>query len=224
MGRSAVVFNLPKELLCKSSTCFKAALNNDFSETTTQRIVLDDGNPEVFRTYAVWLVQEELKQDCLEEVYDFERHLFHLYIFADKRGILNLANDVVTVMAFYWNHELIDMSVTQECLHLISSQCTLYQLPPDNLLLESRSVAWDEKRWKEFGSHSQDVMLEMLQKERRFPDSFKDSDRCIKSVCHYHEHNGNATEQKDCADRVERGCNTWVYYSHDALLQVKWKR
>ncbi|KAG9845085.1 hypothetical protein KCU98_g7019, partial [Aureobasidium melanogenum] len=65
---SAVVFNLPKELLCKSSTYFTAALNNGFSETTTQRIVLDDDDPDIFRTYAVWLFQEELKRDCLDEV------------------------------------------------------------------------------------------------------------------------------------------------------------
>lgn len=100
-GKSAVVFNLPKELLCKSSTYFRAALNNGFSDATTQRIVFDDDDPDVFRTYAVWLLQEELKRECLDEVSQVERHLFHLYIFADKRGILNLANDVVTMMASY---------------------------------------------------------------------------------------------------------------------------
>ncbi|KAH0337160.1 hypothetical protein KCU81_g8227, partial [Aureobasidium melanogenum] len=115
-GRSAVVFTLPKELLCKSSTYFKAALNNGFSETTTQRIVFDDDDPDIFRTYAVRLLQEELKRECLDEVSQVERHLFQLYIFADKRGILDLANDVVTMMASYWDQEVINMSVTRDCL------------------------------------------------------------------------------------------------------------
>ncbi|KAH0033832.1 hypothetical protein KCU78_g2381, partial [Aureobasidium melanogenum] len=137
---SAVVFNLPKELLCKSSTYFTAALNNGFSETTTQRIVLDDDDPDIFRTYAVWLFQEELKRDCLDEVCKVQRHLFHLYIFADKRGIVKLANDVVTMMASYWDEKAIDMSVTQECLPLVSSQCTLYRLTLDSLLLVSRDA------------------------------------------------------------------------------------
>jgi hypothetical protein len=53
-GDSAVVLNLPKELLCNSSTYFKAALNNGFLETMTQNITLDD-DPDVFSTYAVWL-------------------------------------------------------------------------------------------------------------------------------------------------------------------------
>ncbi|KAG9513494.1 hypothetical protein KCV07_g8722, partial [Aureobasidium melanogenum] len=139
-GTSAVIFNLPKELLCRSSRYFRAALNNGFSETTTQRIVLDDDDPDIFRTYAVWLFQEELRRDCLDEVSQLQRHLFRLYIFADKRGIGELANDVVTMLASYWDEKAIDMSVTQECLPLISSQCTLYRLTLDSLLLESRDA------------------------------------------------------------------------------------
>ncbi|KAG9843203.1 hypothetical protein KCU98_g7956, partial [Aureobasidium melanogenum] len=199
---SAVVFNLPKELLCKPSTYFTAALNNGFSETTTQRIVLDDDDPDIFRTYAVWLFQEELKRDCLDEVCKVQRHLFHLYIFADKRGIVKLANDVVTMMASYWDEKAIDMSVTQECLPLVSSQCTLYRLTLDSLLLESRSAAWNEKKWEQFGRHPQDVMLELFRKERHFPDSFQKPDECIKSICHYHEHNGNRQYKMSLADAV----------------------
>ncbi|KAG9635137.1 hypothetical protein KCU64_g15137, partial [Aureobasidium melanogenum] len=220
---SAVVFNLPKELLCKSSTYFTAALNNGFSETTTQRIVLDDDDPDIFRTYAVWLFQEELKRDCLDEVSRVQHHLFHLYIFADKRGIVKLANDVVTMMASYWDEKAIDMSVTQECLPLVSSQCTLYRLTLDSLLLESRSAAWNEEKWEQFGRHPQDVMLELFRKERHFPGSFQEPDECIKSICHYHEHNGNVREQVDCAERVERGCNTWEYYPHGGPQQVAWE-
>lgn len=113
------------------------------------------------------------------------------------------------------------MSVTRDCLPLISSQCTLSQLTLDNLILESRSIDWSEERWKEFGSHPQDVMLELLKKERHFPNGFKDPEGCFNSICHYHEHNGNVIEQAYCANRVERGCNTWMDYSTDQLRQVK---
>ncbi|KAG9520136.1 hypothetical protein KCU93_g7762, partial [Aureobasidium melanogenum] len=223
VGTSAVVFNLPKELLCQSSTYFRAALNSGFSETITQRIVLDDEDPDIFRTYALWLFQEELKRDCLDEVSQVERHLFYLYIFADKRGIVKLANDVVTMMASYWDNTAIDMSVTREFLPLISSQCTLYRLTLDSLLLESRGSAWSEEKWEQFGRHPQDVMLELFRKERHFPDSFCHPDECFKSICHYHEHNGDVTEQADCAHRLERGYNTWIYYTPDELQQVAWE-
>ncbi|KAG9567822.1 hypothetical protein KCU71_g3417, partial [Aureobasidium melanogenum] len=222
-GTSAVIFNLPKELLCRSSTYFSAALNNGFSETTTQRIVLDDDDPDIFRTYAVWLFQEELKRGCLDKVPQLQRHLFRLYIFADKRGIGELTNDVVTMLASYWNEKAIDMSVTQECLPLISSQCTLYRLTLDSLLLESRAAEWDEKKWEQFGRHPQDVMLELFRKERHFPDSFREPDECIKSICHYHDHTGIVNEQVECAERVERGCNTWEHYPHGGPQQVAWE-
>lgn len=51
-GGSATIFNLPKQLLCDSSTFFKAALNNGFAETATQKLTLDEDDPKVFRTYA----------------------------------------------------------------------------------------------------------------------------------------------------------------------------
>lgn len=136
---------------------------------------------------------------------------------------MNLANDVVTIMVTYWDEQGIDMSVTRDCLPLISSQCTLYRLTLDNLILESRSTPWSEERWKEFGNHPQNIMLELFRKERHFPDSFKDPEGCFQSICHYHEHNGDVIEQADCTHRLERGCNTWMHYETKHLRQVKWK-
>jgi hypothetical protein len=68
VGADAVVFTLPKDLLCKSSTYFKAALGNGMSATTTQMITLDDDNPDVFRTYAAWLLQHEITTESLREI------------------------------------------------------------------------------------------------------------------------------------------------------------
>ncbi|TIA10752.1 hypothetical protein D6C83_08507 [Aureobasidium pullulans] len=48
-------FYLHKKLLCDSSSYFKAALNNGFAETTSQKITLDDEDPAVFRIFASWL-------------------------------------------------------------------------------------------------------------------------------------------------------------------------
>ncbi|CAD0096916.1 unnamed protein product, partial [Aureobasidium vineae] len=107
-GSSAVVFNLPKKLLCNSSIYFKAALNNGFLETTTQKITLDDEDLEVFRTYVVWLFQAELKHESLDKTRNVARHLVHVYIFADRRGIVSLADDVVTMMSSFWLCECLD--------------------------------------------------------------------------------------------------------------------
>ncbi|KAH0287928.1 hypothetical protein KCU62_g5576, partial [Aureobasidium sp. EXF-3399] len=138
---SAAVFNLPKQLLCESSTYFEAALNNGFAETATQKITLDDDDdhPEIFRTYAAWLFERELSQESIGEVADVEHHLFFVYIFADKRGIRRLANDVVTKMSSLWVTQSIDLSTTVECLPLLLPGCTLYELTLDNLILASRA-------------------------------------------------------------------------------------
>ncbi|THZ82048.1 hypothetical protein D6C84_06068 [Aureobasidium pullulans] len=64
-GDAAVVFSLPKVLLCNSSTYFKAALNNGFSETSLQKINLDDDDPHIFRTYAAWLFEHEIANEAI---------------------------------------------------------------------------------------------------------------------------------------------------------------
>lgn len=107
------------------------------------------------------------------------------------------------------------MSATRDCLPLISSQSTLYQLALDSLILEYRSMGWNEKQWNELGSHSQDVMLGLFQKERHFPDSFKHPETCFRSICRYHEHDDDVIERADCVRRLDRGCNTWVLYTTD---------
>ena len=168
---SAVIFKLPKELLCKSSTYFDAALNNGFLETTTQKLTLDD-HSEVFRTYAAWLFQLEITDENLMELLDPIRHLFQVYIFADKRGIRTLANDVVTYLSSFWVQEPIDVRITVEFLPLIPLGCTLYRLVLDNLVLESRADWWHGEEWKKICNHSKEIIVELYKREHDFPYSF----------------------------------------------------
>jgi hypothetical protein len=146
VGADAVVFTLPKDLLSNSSTYFKAALSNGMSETTTQMITLDDDNPDVFRTYAAWVSQHEITIESLREIdNEIEPHLFHVYIFADKRGIRCLANDVVTTMASFWCLQHPEIDTVLECFPLLQHQCGLSELFLDNSVLESRGKVpqWD---------------------------------------------------------------------------------
>ncbi|KEQ74063.1 hypothetical protein M436DRAFT_72444 [Aureobasidium namibiae CBS 147.97] len=220
---SAAVFNLPKQLLCESSTYFEAALNNGFAETATQKITLDDDDdhPEIFRTYAAWLFERELSQESIGEVADVEHHLFFVYIFADKRGIRRLANDVVTKMSSLWVTQSIDLSTTVECLPLLLPGCTLYELTLDNLILASRAGTYGSDEWRAFCSHPQEIMVELFKREQRFPDSFKHLHDCFGSICHYHEHE-DIDEEDKCIKMTARGRN--VHYGHEFLWdQVEWR-
>ncbi|CAD0113470.1 unnamed protein product, partial [Aureobasidium uvarum] len=226
-GSSAVVFNLPKELLCNSSTYFKAALNNGFSETATQKIALEDEDPEVFRTYAVYLFQHELRRESIEAINCIERHLFQVYIFADKRGIVSLANDVVTMISSYWITECIDLKITKKFLALLPTKCTLYELTLDNLILESRAHGWEPTDWEVFCSHPTEIVAELFRREQAFSKSFDRTSHCFESICHYHTHRGEdkneEQERTKCIEKTTRGRNLWDVY-HCTYEQVEWGR
>ncbi|THY58159.1 hypothetical protein D6C97_04512 [Aureobasidium pullulans] len=206
-GDAAVVFNLPKVLLCNSSTYFKAALNNGFSETATQSISLDDESPEVFRTYAAWLFEHEICQN-VEQLACFESHMFQVYIFADKRGIIGLPNDVVTKLCSFWCDQNISMGVTTEYLPQLSSSCTLYQMTLDSMILELRASDKDNDDgfWQGFVDHPKGVLVDLFKKENAFPASFQSFFSCFNSICYYHVHE-DGDEKKACIKKTEAGCN-----------------
>jgi hypothetical protein len=203
-------------LLCNSSTYFKAALNNGFSETASQKITLDDDSPDVFRTYAAWLFEHEITNDSLSEVENLERHLFYVYIFADKRGIRCLANDVVTMMCSFWVVEPIRLSTTIECMPLLPPECTLYELALDSLVLLSRQGEWDEDEWEGFCSHPTGIIVELFKREQNFPRSFVNFSNCFESICHYHKHDDH-DEKDGCIKNTERGRN--VFSGNDESLK-----
>jgi hypothetical protein len=209
-------------LLCNSSAYFKAALNNGFSETTTQKITLDDDDPDVFRTYAAWLFEHEITLESLQGVVgDFERHLFYVYIFADKRGVVGLTNDVVTMLASSWTCTCVDMDITVECLPLISSQSTLYQLSLDSLIIDIRASWWDLSHWDELCRHSKEIIAELFKRERAFPRDFDQHSHCIEAICHYHQHSDDEEEKDKCVEKTERGLNC---FATDRLpeKQIEW--
>ncbi|KAI4763328.1 hypothetical protein E4T52_08026 [Aureobasidium sp. EXF-3400] len=220
-GSSVVVFTLPKELLCNSSTYFKAALNNGFSESITQKITLDDDDddPEIFRTYAAWLFEHEIVTQNLA-VHDIEHHLFHVYIFADKRGIVDLANDVVTVLASFWTWNSVDMDVTIKCLPLLSPRSTLYQLVLDSLVIDTRAFWWDTYKWEILSRHPGEFIVELFKRDRAFHGHFKSHYRCIEAICHYHEHSGDE-EKDECITKTEGGRNNFNFH-HGPSKQIKW--
>ncbi|THY70307.1 hypothetical protein D6C93_10538, partial [Aureobasidium pullulans] len=126
---STQTFNIHKKLLCDSSAYFKAALNNGFAETTSQKIALDDEDPNIFHIFASWLYHPIIVLPSEDQE---EEHLLKLYLFADKRGIVNLANDTITMLASFW----------AGCRVLIFSEILassgLYDLILDNMFLELR--------------------------------------------------------------------------------------
>lgn len=110
VGPDLVEFSLPSPLLQSCSTYFKAALNGQFREAKDREIKLDDEDVNVFKTFVLWLYGGKklrvadirdmfnvAEDDCLDV--QEETNLVELYAFADKRGIPELANNAITLLA-----------------------------------------------------------------------------------------------------------------------------
>jgi len=217
------VFNIHKKLLCDSSSYFEAALNNGFAETLNQTIKLDDEEPAIIRTFFLWLYGGRLSLDMLRRDLWGDRvieHMFKLYIFADKRGVINLANDTITMLTSYWSEAQVLLSETTWVVLHISRKSKLYELILDNLVLELRSEELDNDRL-EAVDLSKEFWSDLLLRSNQLPEHFRGRNKCFQAVCHYHCHDvEGAISQEDCIHRIEAGYN--IYYSTEAPEQVRW--
>lgn len=126
------MFSVPKALLCNSSTYFKTALNSQFIEGQTQTINLDDEDPTVFRTYVAWLYQGHLKsrdiEDALDDPQNFSQHIAELIVFADKRGIIELQNDSISMFLSYVHKNGLATLNAIKCIYGIPKSKEITQL------------------------------------------------------------------------------------------------
>ncbi|KAI5209691.1 hypothetical protein AUEXF2481DRAFT_30467 [Aureobasidium subglaciale EXF-2481] len=210
-GVSATVFTLPRALLCNSSTYFNAALNNGFAETKEQKVILDDEDPAVFRTYALWLYNSKLEtqHSGLQPLDEntAEQYLLHLYIFADKRGITGFANDIITMLITIWAENVMDLSTVIWVCPLISRNSKLYDLILDNMVicLRNESLTRDIL---DYANVPKDVLVDLLDKEFTPDETFEDfTECCLACICHYHVHTEQEILDGTCVRRLESRCN-----------------
>ncbi|KAI5250245.1 hypothetical protein E4T43_00372 [Aureobasidium subglaciale] len=174
-------FSIHKKLLCDSSTFFNAALNNGFAETKEQKAILDDEDPAVFRTYALWLYSSKLEtqhfgQQPLDK-HTAEQYLLHLYIFADKRGITGFANDIITMLITIWAENIMDLSTVIWVCPLISRNSKLYDLILDNMVICLRNETLT-RDILDYIDVPKDVLVDLLVKERTLDETFEDFTEC----------------------------------------------
>ncbi|THX96306.1 hypothetical protein D6D03_08818 [Aureobasidium pullulans] len=214
-------FYLHKKLLCDSSSYFKAALNNGFAETTSQKITLDDEDPAVFRTFASWLYHPIIVLPS--DGTDIQEECFlKLYLFADKRGIVNLANDTITMLASFWANCRVVISKTSWIFSEILASSGLYDLILDNMFLELRLGISDTNDLLE-ADLPKSVLVDLLDREMRYRSDIPSNRACLLSACHYHVHgpDGVLTEA-ECVETIEEGHNIWEYEGDEDYTQIPW--
>jgi len=153
-----------------------------------------------------------------------EEYLCKLYIFADKRGIGNFANDTITMLASYWSERLVTLSETTWVVLHISRKSKLYELILDNLILELRSGELDSCRL-EAVDLSKEFWSDLLIKSDQLSEHFSGHMKCIQAVCHYHCHEGQGImSQEEFIHNIDAGYN--IYHGtnniHDQA-QVAWE-
>jgi hypothetical protein len=225
-GADAKSFHVQKKLLCDSSTYFNAALNNGFVETKNQVIELDDEEPAIILSFILWLYDDKLNKKTLpsDDVPGvLENHLFKLYVFADKRGIGNLANDTITMLAAYWSAKQVALSEVAWAIRLVSRNSKLYDLCLDILVLELRYEGADFLDERRFDALNlpHEFLFDLVIRSHDRADNFQERHQCFQSVCHYHCHEGQGImSEKDCIRNIEAGCN--IYHEVEDLEQESW--
>ncbi|THY07655.1 hypothetical protein D6D02_07184 [Aureobasidium pullulans] len=216
---STQTFNIHKKLLCDSSSYFKAALNNSFAETTSQNITLDDEDPAIFRTFASWLYHPSIVLPSEDQE---EEHLLKLYLFADKRGIVNLANDTITILASLWTNDRVVKSKTNWIFSEILASSKLYDLILDNMFLELRRGIWDTNELLQ-ADLPKSVLVDLLDRGMKYRNDIPSNRACLLSACHYHVHgpDGVLTEA-ECVETIEKGHNIWEYEGDEDYTQIPW--
>lgn len=94
--RKSEVFTVHKNLLCGRSDYFKAALTGTFMEAREGKITLDDEDPETFRRFWSWLYTGNFYKGLESRAY--WTWALDMYIFAEKRFILDLQNAVMDAL------------------------------------------------------------------------------------------------------------------------------
>jgi hypothetical protein len=226
-GANAKSFHVHKKLLCDSSTYFNAALNNGFMETKTQVIELDDEEHAVILSFILWLYDDKLNKKTLPAEYAggaLEKHLFKLYVFADKRGIPSLANDVITMLAGHCVEEPFTLSEIVWAVRLISRKSKLYDLFLDILVTELRNdlpESLDNQR-TDVLKLPKECLFDLLLRTNELSDQFCERYQCFEAVCdRYHCHDGHGTaDEEDCSRNIEAGWN--LYNEVEDVEQCNW--
>ena len=94
-GKEKRDFNIHKTILCNASSYFKAALGGTWQEAKKQKFDFADECFDVFDRFQQWLYSGRILEDDETSTALSWDVLFGIYIFAEKRGVPKLQNEVI---------------------------------------------------------------------------------------------------------------------------------
>lgn len=95
VGEEEKVYNLHKVYLTHYSPYFEKALNGEFSEATSNEVVLDHTEPNVFDWFVDWLYNQDLSYVPKQNSVERSTEMIKLWVLGDYLQVPRLQNLVV---------------------------------------------------------------------------------------------------------------------------------
>jgi len=99
VGPNKKEFIAHKDILCKQSPFFKAALDSKWIEGETKRVSLPEDDPSIFSGFLQWAYTRKIIHSASQTDKGTAEEIYHefakLYVLADKLGVVALKNRVI---------------------------------------------------------------------------------------------------------------------------------
>lgn len=109
MDIPAVEFGVHRDLVCHYSSCFRAALTDDFQEAHAQEVTLETESTDTFKRFVTFVYTQELckskakileSSNCEErtDVGLNQRTIIDIWVFGDRRGVPAMQNKAIHLL------------------------------------------------------------------------------------------------------------------------------
>ncbi|CZT00567.1 uncharacterized protein RCO7_03012 [Rhynchosporium graminicola] len=191
-------FHIHKNLLCQKAPVFDRMFSSNFAEGQKGEAELPEDDPQAFDAFAAWLYCDAVAT-LVNENEGVDRRYIQLFIFAEKYGIIRLADN--TMDAFLKNQTIIKTRPGPESsamayegtyvgskLRLYVARCWAYAV------LQQETEVWTSASLVPIGDKAQELLLHGLKLLRNL-NKVKNSagKKLIKNPklaapCDYHQH------------------------------------
>lgn len=121
IGEQQASFYVHRNLICKSSSFFKAALSGSFKEATEGKVILPEDDPDVFEQFVQWVYTKAynlspLADSSSENLCKHSWQYVRLFVFAEKAQAKKLKDQVLRdFFAFRQRHGNVQL-LTYDCV------------------------------------------------------------------------------------------------------------
>jgi hypothetical protein len=121
VGEEEASFYVHRNVICESSSFFKAALNGTFKESAEGKVILPEDDPDTFERFLQWIYTKAynvppLAYSSSEKICKQSWHYVRLYVFAEKTHVESLKDHTICQLFTLHQPSRTTQSVEYECV------------------------------------------------------------------------------------------------------------